>query len=86
MVGEKTCGMSKHTSGNRISGFVGGLNRSLLPIMGPAQLGDPNEPLVVPPPHGGSCPLCGLPMDEHILERSQRDTYLICPEVEAKEG
>jgi hypothetical protein len=76
----------KHPPGSRVSGFVDGLNRSLLPIMGPAQLGDPNEPIVVPPPHGGVCPLCGLHMDEHIVDRSRRDTYLICPTPEAVEA
>ena len=76
--------MSKvHTSHFRVSGLVDGLNRRLLPIMGPAELGDPNEPLVPPLAHGGACPLCGLPMDDHVLERSLRDTYLICPETDA---
>jgi hypothetical protein len=66
-------------SGHRVIDLVDGLNRRLLPLMGPAQLGDPNEPLVAPLAHGGPCPLCGLPMDEHVLERSPHDTYLICP-------
>jgi hypothetical protein len=76
--------MSKlHPPGSRVSGLVDGLNRHLLPIMGPAQLGDPNEPLVHPLAHGGACPLCHLPMDDHILERTPRDTYLICPTPDA---
>ncbi len=83
--------MLKHSSDNRVKqasrhgviGLVDGLNRRLLPLMGPAQLGDANEPLVAPLAHGGPCPLCGLPMDEHVLERSPHDTYLICPTVEA---
>jgi len=91
MAGEKTFFMLKHTSrnrvklapGTRVTGLVDGLNRRLLPVMGPADLGDPNEPLAAPLAHGGPCPLCGLPMDEHLLERSAHDTYLICPEVEA---
>jgi transposase len=71
--------MAKRTPNDRVSGFINGLNRSLRPFMGPAQLGDPNEPLAPPPPRGGLCPLCGTPMDEHVLDRSGPRTFMSCP-------
>jgi hypothetical protein len=71
--------MAKRTPNDRFSGLINGLNRSLRPFMGPAQLGDPNEPLAPPPARGGLCPLCGMPMDEHLVDRSGPRTFLSCP-------
>ncbi len=53
------------------------LNRALLPYMGPAQVGPYDDP---PEPVAKVCPLCGRPMDEHVIERSATAaTRLHCP-------
>jgi hypothetical protein len=62
-----------------VSGVVHRLNARLKPYLGPADLGDPLEPPAPVPPHGGVCPLCGGPMDEHVIDRSGFRTQLLCP-------
>lgn len=61
------------------------LNRALYPYLGPADLGSPGEP---PPPSsvGKPCPLCGVSMAEHVVERTadwSTPTRLHCPVVAA---
>jgi ribosomal protein S27AE len=53
------------------------LDKALLPFLGPAQLGDPDEVFetVVKP-----CPLCGGVLADHEFERSAtRPTRMHCP-------
>ena len=57
------------------------LNRALYPHLGPAQLGSPDEP---PPASsvGRPCPICGVSMLEHVVERADdwtTATRLHCP-------
>ncbi|HWR85630.1 MAG TPA: hypothetical protein VN200_06535 [Rhodoglobus sp.] len=53
------------------------LNRGLLPFMGPAQVGPYDTP---PAPTASICPLCGQPMERHVIERSSTaPTRLHCP-------
>ena len=57
------------------------LNRALYPYMGPAQLGSPDEP-PRPSSVGKPCPLCGMSMTEHTIERAgdwNTATRLHCP-------
>lgn len=55
------------------------LNRALFPYMGPAQLGPFDEP-PLSSTSGKPCPLCGQPMDRHVIERSATAaTRLHCP-------
>ncbi|HXD62564.1 MAG TPA: hypothetical protein VN619_11645 [Lacisediminihabitans sp.] len=55
------------------------LNRTLFPVVGPAQLGPFNEP-PLPSPLSKPCPLCGTAMSEHTVERRDgRATKLHCP-------
>ena len=62
--------------------IAAGLDRGLLPFLGPAQLGagHPEEEYRVP--EDAVCPLCGRPMQAHRVERSRNPgtpTYLSCP-------
>jgi hypothetical protein len=59
------------------------LNNLLLPRIGPPPLGPYNE-APLPPTGPKPCPICGNPMDEHIVERSpvgdaRTATRLRCP-------
>jgi hypothetical protein len=65
--------------GSRFGDLVEGLNRRLRPYIGGAQLGLKNEAPLVAPDHGGACPLCGRPMDEHVVDRTGPRTMLHCP-------
>jgi hypothetical protein len=53
----------------------------MYPIAGPASLGagHPEDPYE--PPADPRCPLCGRPMDQHVIERNSGNapTRLICP-------
>jgi hypothetical protein len=59
------------------------LNAALMPKIGPPPLGPYNEePL--PPTGAKPCPICGHPMEEHHVERSETGdgrtaTRLHCP-------
>jgi hypothetical protein len=55
------------------------LNRAIFPVMGPAQLGPFGEP-PLPPADVKPCPLCGIAMTAHVIERSTgQATRLHCP-------
>ena len=54
------------------------LNKSLRPFMGPAQLG-PFDEAPRPSSTGKPCPLCGAPLDTHVIERGAGSTRLHCP-------
>jgi hypothetical protein len=55
------------------------LNRAIFPIMGPAQLGPFGEP-PLPSVQAKPCPLCGVAMADHVVERRDgRPTQLHCP-------
>ena len=55
------------------------LNRTLLPYLGPPELGPYDEP-EQPESATKACPLCGGVMSEHNLDRKPgRPTYLTCP-------
>jgi hypothetical protein len=65
-----------------IFGWARRMDRRFLPWMGPAQLGagHPEEPYRRPenPP----CPVCGEPMNLHVIERTANQTTptrLLCP-------
>lgn len=58
------------------------LDRSLLPFMGPAQIGAGYEEAPEVRRTDAACPLCGAPMDRHEVIRSgdqTRATRLVCP-------
>jgi hypothetical protein len=66
----------------RMFGWAKRMDRGLMPYMGPAALGagHPEEPYRRPdnPP----CPVCGRPMNDHVIERTANQTTatrLICP-------
>lgn len=74
--------MSKRSLRERLFGGARGLDKNLLPFMGPAQVGagHPEEPYRLP--DDPRCPICGGPMALHGLERNpnpSRPTQLICP-------
>ena len=74
--------MSKRSIRERLFGTALGLDRNLLPFMGPAQVGagHPEEPYRLP--DDPRCPVCGGPMALHDLQRStdpSRPTRLGCP-------
>jgi hypothetical protein len=55
-------------------------HRALLALMGPAQLGDPNEPPAATPlPDVTECRGCGRPWSEHRIVRDVFSPYSICP-------
>jgi hypothetical protein len=60
------------------------LNRAVFPFMGPAQLGPGpgGERATDSANHDPRCPLCGEPMDAHVIERAadwHTATRLHCP-------
>lgn len=74
--------MGKRSVVQRLFGGARGLDRNLLPFMGPAQVGagHPEEPYRLP--EDPRCPVCGGPMGLHALARSadpSRPTQLGCP-------
>lgn len=65
-------------TGGKLAGLFDKLNRKLVPYIGPPPLGPYNEtPPAVPAPK--LCPLCGVPMSEHEIDRSGERTQLYCP-------
>ena len=68
-----------HDHGSRFGDLVERMNARLRPYIGGAQLGLKNEAPVVAPQHGGVCPLCGAPMDEHVVDRTGVRTMVHCP-------
>jgi hypothetical protein len=57
------------------------LNGMLMPYIGPPALGPYNE-APLPPVGAKACPICGQPMDAHIIERGEGRvaTRVHCPE------
>lgn len=59
------------------AGFINRLNARLLPYIGPPPLGPYDDaPAPSRPP---ACPLCGVAMAEHEIDRSFERTQLRCP-------
>ncbi len=55
------------------------LNRLLVPYIGPPPLGPYNQP-PLPPVSESDCPMCGVVMSAHEVERRDgRPTKLHCP-------
>ncbi|MFF1633518.1 hypothetical protein [Leifsonia sp. NPDC058248] len=54
------------------------LDSKLLPILGPPPLGPYGEPQEVDL-LDAICPLCGRPMRDHVIERTEHHVYLHCP-------
>ena len=53
------------------------LNNLLRPYIGPPPLGPYDQ---APEVHPTGCPICGMPMAEHVVERTDnRPTRLHCP-------
>ena len=73
------------TTGDRPRGlrrWSRGLDRSLLPFMGPAQIGAGHEEQPEVRRTDAACPICGAPMDQHEVIRAgdqTRATRLVCP-------
>jgi len=58
----------------------GWVDRVLLSVMGPPQLGDPSQsPRELPPGPVELCPRCRRPRDDHEIVRSPTLTYTQCP-------
>jgi hypothetical protein len=81
--------MAKRSLRERVFGSARGLDRSLLPFMGPAQVGagHPEEPYHLPV--DARCPICGGPMNLHTVARSSNPsvpTKIICPPPESWQG
>ena len=55
------------------------LDRIFYPILGPSQVGDPNEPAPPPIRTDLRCPLCKNLMADHEVERSAAIGRLYCP-------
>ncbi len=58
------------------------LDRGLFPFMGPAQLGAGHPEAPYRPPADPVCPVCGVAMASHVIERTSDQfhaTRLICP-------
>ncbi len=63
-------------------GWAKRLDRSLLPFMGPAQIGAGRDEEPVDAGADRACPICGRPMSAHTIERFDdpgRATRLHCP-------
>ena len=58
-------------------GLVERVNGELKLVMGPAMLGPLDGGRRE---HIGPCPLCGEPMNAHVIDRSTPDVVLLCPE------
>lgn len=66
----------------RLLRLAGRLDRSLLPFMGPAQLGAGRDEEPYRLPDDPRCPLCGRSLSLHRIERAadgSRATRLHCP-------
>ena len=74
--------MARRSFRQRLFGSAQGLDKNLLPFMGPAQIGagHPEEPYRLP--DDPRCPICGGPMALHVVERNtdpSRPTRFTCP-------
>lgn len=68
----------KGAQGGGLAGLFDRINRRLVPYIGPPPLGPYNEtPPAVPAPR--LCPLCGVAMADHDIDRSGERTQLYCP-------
>jgi hypothetical protein len=59
--------------------FWGRIYAFLFRFLGPADLGDPNEPPPGELPQAGPCPRCGNPMAEHIYVSTPERKRMRCP-------
>ena len=80
--------MARRSFKQRLFGGAQGLDKGLLPFMGPAQIGagHPEEPYRLP--DDPRCPICGGPMALHDVQRStdpSRPTRFVCPPRDAWE-
>jgi hypothetical protein len=81
--------VSKRSFRERFFGSAQGLDKGLLPFMGPAQIGagHPEDPYQAPA--DPRCPICGGPMALHVVERyadPSRPTKIVCPPRSAWDG
>jgi len=58
---------------------LGRVYKALFRVLGPATLGDPDEPPPPPPPAAGPCPACGKPMGDHHYVETPERRRLRCP-------
>ena len=59
---------------------MGRLERALLSVMGPPQVGDVSAPVRdLPPRPVDLCPTCGGDREQHEVVRTARLTYSRCP-------
>ncbi|WP_244894683.1 hypothetical protein [Agreia pratensis] len=61
-------------------GFINNLNRIVYTFTGPAQVGIGRKEDPYVPPADPHCPLCGMSMALHTIDRSGERTQLHCPE------
>jgi hypothetical protein len=60
------------------------IHRVLLAVMGPPQLGRPDEPPAPPAPEDSAlCRGCGFPWSQHEIVRDVFSPYSLCPSDEA---
>lgn len=67
---------------DKLFGWAKRMDRGLLPWMGPAQLGAGRTEEAYRRPENPPCPVCGKPLDDHVIERTANQTTptrLICP-------
>ena len=67
---------------DRIFGWAKRMDRGLFPYMGPAALGAGHPEEAYRRPENPPCPVCGKPMNDHVIERTANQTTatrLICP-------
>ena len=64
--------------GNTFTRFFDRVDRALLPVFGPPPLTDRDQEEGLPRDQR-SCPLCGHPMFEHVIDHSTPNTVLECP-------
>jgi hypothetical protein len=59
--------------------FWGRIYAFLFRFLGPAQLGDPDEPPPATLPQAAPCPGCGKPMEHHTYVETPQRKRLRCP-------
>jgi len=64
--------------GNSFTRFFDRVDRALLPVFGPSPPTAESEADTTPLDQR-SCPICGHPMFEHVVDHSTANTVLICP-------
>ncbi|MWB97802.1 hypothetical protein [Agromyces seonyuensis] len=69
--------MAGRPAGNGFTHFWERVDRVLLPVFEAPVLHDADRD--VGPIGAAPCPVCGHPMTEHAIERSEYDTVLECP-------